>query len=242
MVIFFYLIYDLYFLLVVYFLSVCLASLFVLSFKNQFFFIFCLPYLSTTGVATLVFTNLLYAVSSYFLLFYIVFLLVYPVTLLLSSLVVFAPTFSSSTCYRVFLRGGCLGAFFVLLISWVLWFTLNFIGWLTVLGQTTNSRVIRFVFDFSAESWLTTFLAVLGLLLLLAILVSIFGYLILLDTQVQHVFWLRLLYCAIVILFLMFFLPYDAVLHVIVFLSCALLAEVLLLLRFLQISYTGRVA
>jgi hypothetical protein len=225
----------------VYSLSACLSSGIVFCFKNQFFFIFCFPYFSATGVVTLVFTSIFYAFSSYFLLFYAVFLLLYPVTFLLSSLILFVPMFSSSTYYRIFLRICYSSVFFIWLASGVLCFTLNVIDWLIALVQTTSSRVIRFSFDFSAELWLTTFLFILGLLLLLAVLISVFAYLVFLDTRCRYVFWLRLFYCAIVILFLIIFLT-DPLLHLIVFVLCALLAESLLLTRFLQISYYGRVA
>ncbi len=242
MVVFFYLLYDFYFFILALIFSLCASSLVIFYFKNQFFFLFCLPYFLATDTTTFLFTSIQATFSSYFLLVYIACFLVYPVAVVVSSLLVYAPILSSMLHFRIF-RGlsFCFFLFFFIL-NWLLDAVPVLVVWLTSVLQSGSYRVMRFTFDFSVDSWLVIFLLLLCLLLLFSVFLFSFISFLLLGVFRKYVFWFRFVFFLLLFAFLMFFVPYDFFLHVSLFSVCSLIFELMLLIRFFQISYLGRVA
>lgn len=242
MMVLFYLISDLYFCVLMFFLSIFSALLLVFSFKNQLFFLFCFPYFLSTGAITFLFTSPISTFSAYFLLFYISFFLFYPIVLLVFALIVFMPALFVSTVQRV-LRQSFLYFILFLFLGGILWRCVPvFIFWLALTVQPPNYRVMRFVFDFSLNSWLTFCLLLLFGFLFLFIVIILMSYFIWLDTFSSYVFLYRFVFFFLLFTLLVVCVPYDFLLHFFLFIINSFVFELAVLLRSIQCGYRGRVA
>jgi hypothetical protein len=240
--VFIYLFYDLYWVGLISSLSVFVSFLMITYYKSQFFFLICLPYLCATGTTTFLFTSILSTFYSYFLLFYVLCLIVYPIFLLFSCLLICVPILPKFVCFRLFKRIILRSFFYLFLIV----FLVQIIPWVVVAlilaVQTLNYQVMYFVFDFSVESWLYFFLFLVFFMILVLLFSTLFIQLIWSSTFRKFAFWYRLSVLFILICFLTIFVPADPFLHFFLFVIFVLVSEGVLLTRFLHIGYVGRVA
>lgn len=240
--VFIYLVYDLYWLVLISILSIFVSFLLIFQFKSQFFFLFCLPYLCATGATTFLLTSILSTFYSYFLLFYIAFLLIYPLFLLISCLLVSVSSLSTFVFWRLVRR-----TFFQIFFYFFLVFLLfRIVRWLFLLLivalGAVNYWAINFVFDFSIDSWLSFLVLLLFFMLVLSLVSIVFTQLVWSHMFQRYAFWCRFFGFFAIVFFLIFVVPADLVLHFVFITLFLLFTELVLLTRFFQIGYSGRVA
>lgn len=239
---FIYLVYDLYWLVLISFLSVFSSLLVIFQFKSQFFFLFCLPYLFATGTTTFLLTSVFSTFYSYFLLFYVAFLLIYPLFLAISCLLVCVSSVSTFAFLRL-LRNAFFRIFFYFFLIFVLF---SAVRWLLLFLIVTIGAVdywaINFVFDFSVDSWLALLVFLLFFMMFLSLLSTVFIQLVWSNMFQRYAFWCRFSGFFVLVSFLIFIVPADLVLHFVFITFFLLVTELVLLTRFFQIGYIGRVA
>jgi hypothetical protein len=132
-----------------------LGTVFILFlYKSQFFFLFCLPYLVATNTNTLLVTTPQAIFGSYFFLLGTVTLLVYPIFLLWCGFF-FCMTISySSSLIACFKKTFKFISFFMFLIINIFMILVDCFFYLVEALNSSTHYVMRFVFDFSMDSWL----------------------------------------------------------------------------------------
>lgn len=242
MLVVFYLFCELYFFFFCFFISFLGLACALFFYKSQFFFLFCLPYLLVTSTNTLLITTPNSVFSSYFLLLANISFLVYPMFLLWCILFFCVTSFPLSGATAFFKKIFRFVVLSIVLIPNVFVLLLACFFYLVKALNSSTHYVMRFVFDFSINSWLSFSLVVYLFLFLfiffIFFLVFLVGYALIKDTVL-------LLRCVVVIFSLIFVIlsvPNEPLLHIVFFIFIFLVLEGIIASTLLRKKYCGRVA
>jgi hypothetical protein len=220
-----------------------LGVVFVLFFyKNQFFFLFCLPYLSATSTNTLLLPTPNSIFGSYFFLLGNVTLLVFPILLLGCGFFFCITVFRNSSftaCLKKILK---FIFFFVFLVINVFTTLVNCFFYLVEALNSSTHYVMRFVFDFSMDSWLLFSLVVYLCLFFFIFFIFLLVYFVRYVLNRGAILFLRSVFMVFSLVFLTVIVPNEPFLHAGFFIITILVLECVVAFAFLQKNYCGRVA
>jgi hypothetical protein len=241
MLVFSYFVFDAYFL----FLNLCLVlllSIFItLNFKEQFLFLYCLPFLNQIGSTNLFVTNF----SAIFYLYPYLLLISVGLLVFTSSFVGFCflvvPALSNALLRRFFVR-------FLVVLSFFIGYTFIFFSqcvpiaiWSLTIFVPSFYRVISVSFDFTLDAWISGLLVLFCIALFVFLVVTCLLSLIFLIKH-EYAFVFRVVTILLLFLCLVLFVPQEPALHFILIFVCLFCFELLLFFRAILSSYSGRVA
>jgi hypothetical protein len=211
------------------------------KFRDQYLFLFCLPYLLKVPGNSFLITSLDSVFYVYGLLLGAVLLLFVPFFALVFAFYLLLPTNHYLTLSPI----AAFSVSFLLFFSYIIVFVFcvflpSLLEFLSSIA-TSHYSLINIVFDITAESWLR-FSLVVALSLGITFLFYILTLLILYFVTLSHLFFVRFTLFLIFFLFVVVCLPYDSVLHVTFIGVFVFLMELPILLRFVCDAYSGRVA
>lgn len=242
MLVIFYLLFELYFFCFCFFVSFLGVACVLFLYKSQFFFLFCLPYLLITNTSALLITTPNSVFSSYFLLLGNIAFLVYPIFLICCGFFFCITVFSFSGVTIFLKKIFKLVVFFGFLLINVFTVLINYFFYLLEAFNSSTHYVMRFVFDFSINSWLFFSLAIYFFLFVFIffvfLLISSVRYALIKDV----LFLLRSLFVIFNLFFVTLFVPNEPLLHIVFFIFIFFVLECIVVLTLLREKYCGRVA
>lgn len=211
------------------------------KFRDQYLFLFCLPYLLKVPGNSFLITSLDSVFYVYGLLLVAVLLLFVPFFVLVFAFYLLLPINHWLTFGTIVIFSASFLFCFLGIISFVFHVFLPFLLEFLSLISSSHYSLINVVFDITVESWLRFSLAV-AFLLLTTFLFYVLTLFILYFVTLSNLFFVRFILFLIFFLFVIVCLPYDNVLHFTFLGIFVFLMELPILLRFVCDAYAGRVA